>query len=100
MLANSAKYAPAEAGPITLTVHAEPEDTPTNIFVTVVDYGPGVESADMVRLFNRGFRSASALSQGIAGSGLGLYISSKIIEAHGGTIHATRTEGGGLTIRF
>jgi signal transduction histidine kinase len=49
--------------------------------------------------FERFFRSSSARSRKIPGTGLGLVICRAIAEAHGGTIEATSAEGVGTTFR-
>jgi two-component system NarL family sensor kinase len=52
--------------------------------VKIVDRGAGIQSEEFVHLFTRFYQG---ISQG-KGSGLGLYLSRQIIEAHGGTIWA------------
>ena len=49
------------------------------------------------RLFERFFRSQTALERQIQGTGLGLYISKAIVEAHGGRIGCRASEGEGTT---
>jgi signal transduction histidine kinase len=63
--------------------------------VTVTDTGTGIAKEIFPRLFNK-FATKSK-----SGTGLGLYISKAIIEAHGGSIEAyNNTEGNGATFRF
>jgi len=65
------------------------------IIVTVTDTGTGIAKEIFPRLFNK-FATKSK-----SGTGLGLYISKAIIEAHGGSIEAyNNTEGNGATFRF
>jgi signal transduction histidine kinase len=52
--------------------------------ITVSDAGPGIKPADRARIFQRFEQVASRRSVG--GLGLGLYITARIVEAHGGTI--------------
>ena len=56
--------------------------------VTVADSGPGIDPAIVSRLFQK----FATLSEG--GTGLGLYISKSIVEAHGGRIWAEQREKG------
>jgi two-component system phosphate regulon sensor histidine kinase PhoR len=70
-----------------------PEDTEVRVVLrvennfvttTVSDEGPGVPPSERERVFERFYRSASDTSG--RGIGLGLYISRRIVEAHGGRI--------------
>ena len=64
------------------------------IEITIKDTGSGIESQIMPKLFSK-FVSSSE-----NGTGLGLFISKKIVEAHGGTIWAENNEVGGATFKF
>jgi signal transduction histidine kinase len=67
------------------------------ISIEVSDTGIGIPEADRAHLFERFFRSQSALDRHIPGTGLGLYISKAILEAHGGEIAVRSEEGRGTT---
>ncbi len=60
-------------------------------FVKVRDEGHGIEPENLDKLFAPFFTTKSAGT----GTGLGLYVSKGIVEAHGGTIRAENAEGGG-----
>ena len=64
------------------------------IQITIRDTGSGIESQIMPKLFSK-FVSSSE-----NGTGLGLFISKKIVEAHGGTIWAENNEVRGATFKF
>ena len=66
--------------------------------LAVRDGGPGVDSADRERIFDRFYRSPSARS--LPGSGLGLSIVRQIIESHGGTVFVEEADGGGAIVGF
>jgi two-component system sensor histidine kinase BaeS len=66
--------------------------------IDVIDYGPGVPEESLPHLFNRFFREDRSRNRATGGSGLGLAISRSIVEAHAGTISATRSPVSGLTI--
>jgi len=68
-----------------------------NATFTVVDQGIGISAAERDRLFAPFGRTSAARLSGIEGTGLGLYISRRIIDAHGGTIDVEDTPGGGST---
>jgi signal transduction histidine kinase len=61
----------------------------------VADSGPGVNPDDLPRIFDRFYRSDKARTG--EGSGLGLAIGKWIASAHGGTISAANSSGGGAT---
>ena len=64
------------------------------VIVRVTDTGSGIDADIMPRLFNK-FATKSA-----TGTGLGLFISKSIIEAHGGTITAKNNQEGGAEFIF
>ena len=61
----------------------------------VVDHGMGIRSEDRARIFERFERAVSTRHH--SGLGLGLWTARVIVEAHGGTISAEETPGGGAT---
>ena len=65
--------------------------------IEVSDTGIGIPEQEREKLFERFFRSQTALERQIQGTGLGLYISKAIVEAHGGRIGVHSTEGLGTT---
>jgi signal transduction histidine kinase len=65
-----------------------------DIEITVKDTGSGIESQIMPRLFSKFVTSSEN------GTGLGLFISKKIVEAHGGIIWAKNNEITGATFKF
>ncbi len=66
------------------------------VLVQVVDNGPGVEPAEMARLFEP-FRTTKPAGEGL---GLGLVISSKIVGEMGGSLRARRAPEGGMLFEF
>ena len=78
----------------TITVAAVPNNKES--VVSITDTGPGIDSEILPRLFTK-FATKST-----AGTGLGLYISKSIIEAHGGRIWGKNNypEGKGATFGF
>jgi signal transduction histidine kinase len=65
--------------------------------IGVSDTGIGITESDRERLFERFFRTQAVLERHIPGTGLGLYISKAIVEAHGGRIGVRSVEGRGAT---
>jgi len=66
--------------------------------ITIIDHGPGITPDDEARIFERFYRADNSRSRESGGSGLGLAIVAAIVAAHHGTVAATPTPGGGLTI--
>jgi len=66
--------------------------------VTVADRGPGIDPADVDRVFDRFYRSDAART--MSGSGLGLAIVREIAERHGGSASAGPRDGGGAVVGF
>lgn len=70
------------------------------ISVKVRDNGIGVPNADKSQLFTKFFRADNAKLQRPDGTGVGLYLAKKIIDAHGGKIIFESKEGKGSTFGF
>lgn len=66
--------------------------------LSVEDSSPGVEENHLCRLFEPLFRVESSRNRKTGGSGLGLAICKKIVEGHNGTIMASPSSLGGLSI--
>lgn len=65
-----------------------------HVALSVLDRGPGISDADKPRLMQRFARGAAGASH--VGSGLGLDITRRVAEAHGGKLILRDREGGGL----
>jgi signal transduction histidine kinase len=89
LVANAARH--GEGSPITVSVAADA----ARARVVVEDRGPGISPEDQDRLFGQFERAAS--THGKSGLGLGLYISRRIVEAHGGRILLQSAPGAGAT---
>lgn len=66
--------------------------------LTVEDTPPAAPEGDVEKLFDRFYRVEASRSRAYGGSGLGLSVCKAIVEAHGGTISAGRSELGGVQI--
>lgn len=64
----------------------------------VSDTGVGIPEEEQVRLFTRFFRSSVATRLAIQGTGLGLVIVKRIVEAHGGSVAIVSKQDVGTTV--
>jgi PAS domain S-box-containing protein len=67
------------------------------VSVSVVDQGEGIPASDLPRVFTKFYRRAETRP---SGSGLGLWISRGLVEAHGGRLVVESQVGEGSTFRF
>ena len=88
LLANASKFAPEDTS---IEVGASAQDS--TIAIWVQDIGPGVPQIESGSIFDR-FHRGPEQEPEPGGLGLGLWIVKSIIDRHGGTITATRTEAG------
>ncbi len=59
----------------------------------------GIDSAEQAQVFDRFFRGGRVRESRIAGSGLGLYVCRRLVEAHGGWIRLDEAPAG-MSISF
>jgi signal transduction histidine kinase len=70
------------------------------VWVSVADTGIGIAPDEMPKLFHEFSQVDSSLSRQAPGTGLGLALSKKLVELHGGTIGAESLPGRGSTFWF
>jgi K+-sensing histidine kinase KdpD len=88
LLNNAVKYAPGSE--VKIRIYKEEE----TILTQVEDNGPGIPQRYLAHIFDRFFRNPE-LEPYVHGSGLGLFICKKIVQAHQGQIFATSSVGEG-----
>ncbi|MGK3969270.1 sensor histidine kinase [Sorangium sp. So ce118] len=94
LLSNALKYSPA-GGRVDVVVRAGGE----GVEIAIRDQGVGIEPADLAHLFEP-FRRLKSTSGSIPGTGLGLAVAKRIVEAHGGRLLVESRPGAGSVFRM
>ncbi|MXV53182.1 sensor histidine kinase [Pedobacter sp. HMF7647] len=94
LIGNAAKYSEKNTQ---ITIKLTQEDSSAR--VTVTDEGIGMSDITMASIFDKFYRDKDVI-QTHSGLGMGLYVASKIISDHGGTISVESVEKNGTTFTF
>ncbi len=97
LLSNALKFSPKGAA---VHVRIEPDPSAGGIRVAVEDAGPGIAPEDLPHIFDRFYQGRRQGMQMLAGSGVGLALAKKIVDAHRGRIWVESREGTGTTVQF
>ncbi len=92
VIGNAIKYTPR--GQVDVTVRQD-EDAETWGVVKVKDTGVGISAADQAQLFTKFFRAKTDATQKISGTGLGLWITKRLVELMHGKLYLESMEGTG-----
>jgi len=92
LLSNAVKFT-SDAGKVWIEV--QPNSTNEYIFFSVVDTGIGMLSDDLFKLFQPFVQVENSYTRRSVGTGLGLVMVQRIVELHGGTVHAESQLGRG-----
>ncbi|MDD4531131.1 MAG: ATP-binding protein [Candidatus Pacebacteria bacterium] len=95
LVENAAKYTP-EGGSIHITL----EKHEAEVVFKIKDTGVGIPEGEHERIFTKFFRGDNVIKMETEGSGLGLYTTRNIIDAHRGKIWFESKEGKGTTFFF
>ena len=93
LIDNAIKYSDGE---VVVEIH----DRGDEFEVAVVDKGPGIYSGDVPRLFERFLQLDGASTRAHGGTGIGLYVCRRLVEAHGGRIWCESRLGVGSRFAF
>ena len=95
LVTNAAKYTPAGAA-----IEIRSRRGQERVWIEVVDQGPGIAPEEQELIFARYGRGTHHAEQAVSGLGLGLWLSRRIVEAHGGELTVTSAPGDGATFAF
>ena len=97
LLENAIKYSPKES-PVSSVLKKE------NSFIqlTITDEGPGIPDDEKKKIFSKFYRIGSEATRKTQGTGLGLYLCSKIARDHNADISVTNNNprGSSFVVRF
>lgn len=93
---DNAIYYSLPNGTIEVRLHKEASD----IVFTVKDHGIGIPDKEQAGLFGKFYRASNARKQRPDGTGVGLYMAKKVIDAHKGEVIFSSKEGEGSTFGF
>jgi signal transduction histidine kinase len=88
LVSNACKF--TDEGNVTISAHQSDK----NVFISVKDTGPGIAPQDHETVFQAFLQTETGLRKG-GGTGLGLPISKKLAEAHGGRLWVESELGAG-----
>lgn len=97
LIRNAIEHTTAPSGAVSLDVALLREGW---VRFTVSDDGPGIESDQLERIFERFHRTDQARDRASGGAGLGLAIVQAIADAHGGRVRAVPTPGAGARLEL
>jgi two-component system sensor histidine kinase GlrK len=97
VLSNGLKFSP-EGAVVKLTMVPLVQDR--LLFVSVSDAGPGIPPEELPHIFDRFYQGRTKAKRAALGSGLGLALAKRVVEAHGGKISVESEVGKGTTVRF
>lgn len=94
LLSNAVKFTPENG-----TVHASLLATRSGVEFVIRDTGIGISKDDMERVLEPFYQALSASTRGHEGTGLGLPLTKRLIELHGGVMELESEPGEGTTVR-
>lgn len=96
LIGNAVKYRGGR-GWIGIEARAVSRKRGPEVEIEVSDHGLGIHPADLPRIFEPFYRGRAALAGQIRGTGVGLSVVRRTVEAHGGEIQVSSMEGKGST---
>src|SRR5947208_1884844 len=97
LLSNALKFSPEGA---TVSIRLLLEANTGVVHISVADTGPGIPPEDLPHIFERFYQGRAYTKNTLAGSGLGLALAKKVVEAHRGRIWVESDLGKGTMVHF
>ena len=97
LLSNAIKFSPEGT---TVLIRSRPDSSGDGVQFTVSDTGPGIPEADLPHIFERFYQGKTHEGRVYVGSGIGLALAKRVVEAHGGKIWAESILGTGTALHF
>jgi PAS domain S-box-containing protein len=97
-LAENAVHYTSDGGKIELKIELDKANK--KVLFTLQDSGVGIPKNQQARIFTKFFRAENVVRMETEGSGLGLFITKNVIEAHGGKVWFDSEEGKGTIFHF
>jgi two-component system OmpR family sensor kinase len=94
LVGNALRYAPADSGPVELTVAVEAGE----LVCRVRDHGPGIPPEHAEHIGEPFYRGDPSRTRDTGGTGLGLYLATLVARAHGGSLELVDAGGPGACI--
>lgn len=95
LVSNAEKYSPQQS-----SICVSCAEDGDRVLLRVTDEGFGLNQEDIPKIFERFYRIESDKTKSVSGFGIGLYLCSEIIRAHGGEIGVESTLGKGSSFYF
>jgi PAS domain S-box-containing protein len=94
LLSNAVKFTPA-SGKVVVSAEAAADG---GLLLQVIDNGIGIAGEDLDKVFHRFSQIDNSYARQYGGTGLGLHLTKKLVELHGGTIALDSELGAGTTV--
>jgi two-component system, NtrC family, sensor histidine kinase GlrK len=97
LLSNAIKFSSEGS---TIVIRSRPDSSGDGVHFTVSDTGPGIPEEDLPHIFERFYQGKTQEGRVYVGSGIGLALAKRVVEAHGGKIWAESILGTGTALHF
>ncbi len=97
LLSNAIKFSSEGSS---IVIRSRPDSSGNGIHFSVSDTGPGIPKEDLPHIFERFYQGKTQEGRVYVGSGIGLALAKRVVEAHGGKIWAESILGTGTALHF